>query len=497
MTRSNHMVVGLGASAGGLDAFKAFFANMPANTGMTFIVVQHLAAEHKSLLVELLRAHTRMRIEEATNGTAIAPDRIFVIPPDATLTVKDGALRVAKPAPPRQQRWPVNALFFSLAEEFGELAAGVILAGAGTDGTLGLKAIKEHGGFTLAQALADATPALGMPHSAAATGLVDLVVAVEEMPGKLIQHQKHLHDVEALKGEDGTRDDVLGQLPQISRLLRSRLGHDFTQYKDKTLVRRIQRRMQLLQIKTAPEYLKYLRQKSEEQRLLFHELLINVTQFFRDPTAYEILERSVIPQLIAQTTAEEGIRIWVPGCATGEEAFSIAILIREVMVSHDSARKVQIFATDLDDQAVASARIGRYPRSISGDMSTERFERWFVKDGEDYCPQKAIREMCIFSVHDITKDPPFSRLDLISCRNLFIYLNADAQDRLTQVLHYALRPRGFLFMGSSEGIARHSKLFEVIDKKHRIFRRQAGEGAVPAKIVVPLAAGKRMPVAAV
>ena len=224
MSQSNHMVVGLGASAGGLDAFKAFFANMRANTGMTFIVVQHLAAEHKSLLVELLRAHTRMRIEEATNGTAIAPDRIFVIPPDATLTVKDGALRVAKPAPPRQQRWPVNALFFSLAEEFGELAAGVILAGAGTDGTLGLKAIKEHGGFTLAQALADATPAQGMPHSAAATGLVDLVVAVEEMPGKLIQHQKHLHDVEALKGEDGTRDDVLGQLPQISRLLRSRLG---------------------------------------------------------------------------------------------------------------------------------------------------------------------------------------------------------------------------------------------------------------------------------
>ena len=497
MTRSKHMVVGLGASAGGLEAFKTFFANTPANTGMTFIVVQHLAAQHKSLLVELLRAHTRMRIEEAADGTAIAPDCVFVIQPDATLTVKDGALRVAKPAPPRQQRWPVNALFFSLAEELGELAAGVILAGAGTDGTLGLKAIKEHGGFTLAQALADATPLQGMPHSAAATGLVDLVVPVEEMPAKLIQHQMHLRDVEALKGEDGTRDDVLGQLPQFSKLLRSRLGHDFTQYKEKTLVRRIQRRMQLLQVKTAPEYLKLLRRDGGEQRLLFHELLINVTQFFRDPTAYEVLEKSVIPQVIAQTSAEEGIRVWVPGCATGEEAFSLAILIKEAMVRQDTLRKVQIFATDLDDHAVASARIGRYPRSIAGDMSPERCERWFVKDGEDYCPQKAIREMCIFSVHDFTKDPPFSRLDLISCRNLFIYLNSDAQDRLAQVLHYALRPRGFLFMGSSEGIARHSKLFEVIDKKHRIFRRQAGEGAVPAKIVVPLAAGKRMPVAAV
>src|SRR5262249_13968092 len=482
MTRSNHMVVGLGASAGGLDAFKAFFANMPANTGMTFIVVQHLAAEHKSLLVELLRAHTRMRIEEATNGTAIAPDRIFVIPPDATLTVKDGALRVAKPAPPRQQRWPVNALFFSLAEEFGELAAGVILAGAGTDGTLGLKAIKEHGGFTLAQALADATPLQGMPHSAAATGLVDLVVPVEEMPAKLVQHQKHLLEVEKLKGEDGTRNDVLSELPQIAKLLRSRLGHDFTQYKDKTLVRRVQRRMQLLQIKTGPEYLKDLRQRSEEQRRLFHELLINVTQFFRDPAAYEILEKSVIPQLIAQTTAEDGIRVWVPGCATGEEALSIAILIKEAIIHQDSVRKVQVFATDLDDNAIATARLERYPRSIAADMSPERLERWFVKDGDEYCPHKSIREMCIFSVHDITKDPPFSRLDLISCRNLFIYLNSDAQERLAQLLHYALRPRGFLFMGSSEGITRQSKMFEVIDKKYRIFLRRAGEADSPPKL---------------
>jgi two-component system, chemotaxis family, CheB/CheR fusion protein len=307
------------------------------------------------------------------------------------------------------------------------------------------------------------------------------------MPARILQYQQHLREVDDQKDQDGTRSDVLSHLPQIAALLRARLGHDFSQYKERTLVRRIQRRMQLLGVKDAPDYLNLLRRDKQEQVVLFHELLINVTEFFRDAASFEALEKVVVPQLLSQSTPDEPVRIWVPGCATGEEAFSIAILLKEAMVSQEIVRKVQIFATDLDNHAITTARHGRYPRSIAAHMSAERFERWFVEEGSDYCPLKSIREMCIFSNHDTTKDPPFSRLDLISCRNLFIYLNTEAQSRLLQVFHYALREGGFLFLGSAEGVMRKTKLFETVDKKHRIFQRSSGPSTLPT---APAATGR-------
>ena len=479
MTTSRHLIVGLGASAGGLEAFKGFFVNMPPDSGMAFVLIQHLAPEKKSILAELLRRHTSMDVVEAEEGMEVQPNRVYVIPPDSTLTVKDGRLHLEKPAPVRGQRWPVDVFFTSLAEEQGERAVCIILSGGGSDGTIGLKSIKEHGGFTLAQAEHDSHALSGMPQSAFATGLVDFVMPVEDMPAKLLQYQQHLNEVEERKASDGTREDVANYVAQICSLLHSRTGHDFGQYKIKTLIRRIQRRMQLVQIDAAPDYIRLLRTDSREAQLLFRDLLINVTQFFRDPESFEVLEREIIPKIIEDSRVDDAIRIWVPGCASGEEAYSVTILLKDAMNKREAHRKVQVFATDLDDEAVRTARAGRFPSSVATDMSAERFERWFVQEGDDYCPQKAIREMCIFSVHDILKDPPFSKLDLISCRNLFIYFNSTLQVRLIEAFHYALRPGGYLFLGSSEGVSQQSRLFDVVDKKHRIFQRKNVFASLP------------------
>ncbi len=493
MTSTLHLIVGLGASAGGLEAFKSFFVNMPPDSGMAFVLIQHLAPDKNSILAELLRRHTAMEVLEAEEGVEVQANRVYVIPPDSTLTVKDGRLHLEKPAPIRSQRWPVDAFFTSLAEEQGERAVCIILSGGGSDGTIGLKSIKEHGGFTLAQAEHDSHALSGMPQSASATGLVDFVMPVAEMPAKLLQYQQHLNEVEARKASDGTREDVAHYVAQICSLLHSRTGHDFGQYKQKTLIRRIQRRMQLVQIDAAPDYIRLLRTDGREAQLLFRDLLINVTQFFRDRESFDVLEREVIPKIIEDSRHDDAIRVWVPGCASGEEAYSIAILLKEAMDKRELHRKVQIFATDLDDEAVRMARAGRFPSSIATDMSDERFARWFVQDGDEYCPQKSIRDMCIFSVHDILKDPPFSKLDLLSCRNLFIYLNSTLQVRLLEAFHYALRPGGYLFLGASEGVSQQSRLFDVVDKKRRIFQRKNVFASLPG---FPLAeTAKTLPVA--
>ena len=490
MASNQHLIVGLGASAGGLEAFKGFFVNMPPDSGMAFVLIQHLAPEKKSILAELLRRHTSMDVLEAEEGMEVQPNRVYVIPPDSTLTLKDGRLHLEKPAPVRGQRWPVDAFFTSLAVEQGERAVCIILSGGGSDGTIGLKSIKEHGGFTLAQAEHDSHALSGMPQSAFATGLVDFVMPVEDMPAKLLQYQQHLNEVEERKASDGTREDVANYVGQICSLLHNRTGHDFGQYKQKTLIRRIQRRMQLVQIDAAPDYIRLLRTDSREAQLLFRDLLINVTQFFRDPELFDVLEREVIPKIIDDSRFDDAIRAWVPGCASGEEGYSVAILLREAMTKREAQRKAQIFGTDLDDEAVRMARAGRYPSSVAADMSAERFERWFVQEGDDHCPQKAIREMCIFSVHDILKDPPFSKLDLISCRNLFIYFNSTLQVRLIEAFHYALRPGGYLFLGSSEGVTQQSRLFDVVDKKHRIFQRRNVFASLPG---FPLAEAAKAP----
>ena len=465
------LIVGIGASAGGLEAFKSFFGNTPEDTGMAFVLVQHLSPDYKSMLAELLSKSTSMRVVEAVDGVQITPNCVFVIPPDATLTIEAGRLKVAQPAPPRDRRRPIDTFFQSLAEDQGENAIGIVLAGTGSDGSLGLAFIKEHGGLTLAQADFDSHAMAGMPQSATSTGQVDEVLAVEAMPAYLVAYRQHLLGVVEHKNGDGARKDAGSHLSTIMAALRSRSGHDFSEYKEKTLVRRLQRRMQVLQLDTPDAYIEHYRQQPEELELLFQELLIGVTEFFRDPAAFDALAATVLQDLVAGKGADDEIRIWVPGCSTGQEAFTIAILLREAMEGQRARPKVQIFGTDIDDRAIAITRLGRYRRPTAG-LSSERAERWFIEDGGVCCVVSEIRDMCVFSTHSIIKHPPFSRLDLISCRNLLIYLDADMQDRVMRTFHYALKPHGRLFLGSSESVTRATKLFAVQDKRHRIFERR-------------------------
>ncbi|MCY7354176.1 MAG: PAS domain S-box protein [Lysobacter sp.] len=470
------LIVGIGASAGGLEAFKSFFTHMPPDSAMAFVLVQHLAPHHPSMLAELVGRSTTMPVVEATDGEPVQPGHVYVIPPDATLTIAGGTLQLTKPAPPRQHRWPINTFFTSLAEDQGDCAVSIVLSGTGSDGARGLRAVKEHGGLTLAQAGFDHVAMSGMPASAAATGLVDDVLPVEDMPARLLAHQHYQRASREQAGPDGIRHDVPNHLLEITRLLHADSGHDFSQYKEKTLVRRIQRRMQVVQAQAVPDYIQHLRQQPAELENLFRDLLISVTEFFRDPAAFELLQDRVIPALLADKNAADTLRVWVAGCATGEEAYSIAIALKEAMARGHGQPKLQIFATDIDDRAIAAARAGRFHGPPAG-ISPERLERWFQQEGDDYVVAKPIRELCIFSPHSAIKDPPFTRLDLISCRNLLIYMNSDLQERLVRVFHYALVPGGHLLLGSSEGLSGNARLFSVVDKKHRLYQRREDSNA--------------------
>ena len=479
------LIVGIGASAGGLSAFTAFLKQMPADSGMAFVLVQHLSPDHKSALTELLGRTTTMPVIEAEDGGLVEANNVYVIPPNATLTIEDRRLSVVRPAPPRERRRPIDTFFSSLAEDQGENAVCIILSGTGSDGTIGLKEIKESGGFALAQAEFDHEAMSGMPQSAASTGLVDEVMQVEAMPEKILAYKRHLAAMSGRKDAGGTRQDMAEHLKAIERLLRGKTGHDFSGYKESTVTRRIQRRMQVLQIGDVPEYIARLTKEPDQIGLLFRDLLIGVTKFFRDPDAFAVLEKTVIPKLLENKGAGDQVRIWVAGCATGEEVYSIAFLMREALERSVAQPKVQIFGTDIDDAAVAVARAGRY-RKTTG-ISPERLERWFAEDGEEYCPVKDVREMCVFSTHSVVKDPPFSRLDLVSCRNLLIYMNSDLQDRVLRTFHYALKADGVLFLGPSEGVTRSVKFFTPLDKKHRIFQRKSDAPPGRSEILPPSA----------
>jgi two-component system, chemotaxis family, CheB/CheR fusion protein len=480
------LIVGVGASAGGLAAFRAFLSTMPPKSGMAFVLVQHLAPEHKSILTELLGKITVMPVVEAADGMPVDADRVFVIPPDSTLTIKDRHLQVTRPAPPRERRRPIDTFFSALAEDQGDNAVCIVLAGTGSDGSLGLKAIKENGGLTLAQAESDHIAMSGMPHNATTTGLVDHVLAVEDMPAKLLEYRDHLLLVAGRKDKDGTRIDTTEHMARITTLLLARTGHDFSKYKEKTVTRRIQRRMQVLQADTVSAYIALLRDDPREIELLFRDLLIGVTQFFRDPEAFDALRTSVIEKLFEQRRNDQPVRVWVPGCSTGEEAYSLAMLLCEAMEQQEIAPAVQIFATDIDDRAVEFARAARYKKPV--EISSERLSRWFTENDDDFCPVRRIRAMCVFSVHNVTRDPPFSKLDLISCRNLLIYMDRDLQDRVLRAFHYGLNPDAALFLGPSEGVSHHERLFARLDGKHHIFRRRNADAAFPE---LPLAAAPR------
>jgi two-component system CheB/CheR fusion protein len=465
------LIVGIGASAGGLEAFTTFLEYMPADSGLAFVLVQHLAPDQESALAELLDRHTAMPVLAAEDGAPVEPDHVYTIVPNATLTIEGGCLRLEEPAPARPDRHPIDSFLDSLAADQGENAIGIILSGLGSDGTPGARSIKEHGGLMLAEEEAAhhrAKP--GMPQSAAQSGMVDAILAVEAMPARLMEYRQALADVAGDKDAQGLRRDARGQLAQIMALLNKHAGHDFSHYKDKTVIRRVQRRMQVERVESMAAYVERLRENPREREALFREMLIGVTEFFRDPPAWEALKTRVIAKLVAHRGAADTIRVWVPGCATGEEAYSIAILLAEALAGHDNPPRVQIFGTDLDERAIETARRARYRKPLKG-LSRERRERWFLLENNVFSPVKEIREMCIFSPQSIARDPPFSNLDLVSCRNLLIYLNAELQDTVLRKLHYALKPGGYLFLGLSESVARGGKLFNVLDQKQRIFKR--------------------------
>ncbi len=471
-------VVGIGASAGGIEAFRGFFEKMPADSGLAFVVLLHLPIDSKSMLAGLLAQWTKMRVVEASDWQVIERDCVYVPPPHAIVTLDGAGLRVAPPDvdAPREFR-PIDSFFGSLAAVRGEQAIGIVLSGTGSDGALGLKAIKAQGGVTFAQGIDGTRPEHGdMPSGAIALGVVDLVVPVDAMPAALGR---------LLKGRIGERDLASHKLevPDSERLvicgiLRDELGHDFSQYKDKTFLRRVQRRMQVLNVVDIDAYIKRLREDRPEVIQLFRDLLIRVTSFFRDEGAFQALEQQVIPALFANKGADRSVRVWVPGCATGEEAYSLAILLREQMDRVVACPKVQIFATDIDEPAVVTARLGHYPAVLLDGLSVERRDRFFRRCATGYVVSKEIRDLCTFSPHSIVRDPAFSRMDLISCRNLLIYLDADLQASVIPAFHYSLVPRGFLLLGTSETPVRHEKLFEPFDKASRIFRKRDVEAAL-------------------
>jgi two-component system CheB/CheR fusion protein len=470
-SRAPFPIVGLGASAGGLEAFEGFLRAMPADPGMAFILIQHLDPTHESVLASLLRHYTRMPVVEAGDGMPPEADHIYLIPPNRTLLIEDGVLRLHEPAEPRGHRTPIDAFFRSLARDQGDNAACVILSGAGSDGTLGLREIKEAGGLAIAQTQESARYG-SMPRSASAAGLADHVLPVEQIPATLVEYFRNLGHVRDHKGTNGVRLDTADQLTRICAIIQTRTGHDFNRYKKNTLLRRIQRRMQVLQVTDVADYIEALRKNDDEVRQLFRDLLINVTQFFRDKDAFATLARSVIPRIVDNRDTDAQIRVWVPGCSTGEEAYSLAILLAERMRETGNSIRAQIFASDIDEEALDVGRIGRYPESIAEDVSPERLARFFTASEGGYTVIKELRDMCIFSVHSVIKDPPFSKLDMISCRNLLIYLGSELQAKLIPIFHYALKPDGFLFLGTSENVSQHGRLFESVDAGQRLFVRR-------------------------
>lgn len=464
-------IVGIGASAGGLSAFQTFFTAMPptSEAGMAFVLVQHLAPDHTSMLAELIQRHTKMRVLQVEDGVKVQPNCVYIIPPAHDMALINGTLQLLEPAAPRGQRLPIDFFFNSLAQDQQDHAIGIILSGTGSDGSQGIKSIKEAGGMVIIQS-PETAEYDGMPSSAIATGLADYILSPAEMPKQLIGYTAHTFG-NLTRQEFRAASKSQNILNKIFVLLRVQSGHDFSQYKPSTIQRRIQRRMAIHQIEQIEEYLKYLQDFPAEIEALFHDLLIGVTNFFRDPEVFTALRTKVLPQLFNLKDSEKIIRIWSVGCSSGEEAYSIAILLREYMTEMSLSYTVQIFATDIDTQAIASARRGVYPASIAENVSVERLKRFFTIEGNgNYRIHKSIRDMLIFSEQNIIKDPSFSKLDLISCRNLLIYLNLEVQKQIIPLFHYSLNPGGFLLLGSSESIGEFSDLFDVVDQKSKIYQ---------------------------
>ncbi|HEY8125350.1 MAG TPA: chemotaxis protein CheB [Methylocystis sp.] len=476
-------IVGIGASAGGLRALEQFFETVTADLGMAFVIITHLAPDRESFLTDILARHTSLTVHVASDGQKVEPNSVYVLPPNASLTISGGALRLRQIEHGHSERSPVDVFFSSLAQECGEYAVGIVLSGSGSDGVLGIKAIKEQGGLVLAQSSDGTQPSFsGMPDSAIASGLVDFAVPVEDMAAKLAENRQSIGLVDALAGNGapvGDHPDAKS-IEMLYAVLRTQMGHDFSGYKKRTFIRRVHRRMQINHCDTLKGYVDLLQRDHEEPARLFRDLLINVTSFFRDAEAFDAFEKIVVPRLFERRGAADTVRVWVPGCSTGEEVYSIAILLREHMDKSTGSPRVTVFATDIDERALSVARAARYPPALMKGVSPERRERYFTNHSGSFVVAKAVRDLCVFSVHSVLRDPPFSRMDLISCRNLLIYFGADAQRQALPTLHYALRPGGLLFLGKAETIGRFSEMFAPVDKANCIF--QSRDTGVPARM---------------
>ncbi|KPP97640.1 chemotaxis protein CheB [Marinobacter sp. HL-58] len=461
-------IVGIGASAGGLAALEDFFRHTPADTGMAFIVVQHLDPTQKALLPELLQRFTDMPVQEARQDQHIQPNTVYVIPSNAELTVTDNLLKLQQPREPRGMRLPINVLFSSLASARSERAIAVVLSGMGSDGTLGLQAIRATGGLAVVQEPGSAEFD-AMPLSAIAAGCADIVAPASELPGRILSYNTHVTEPDESKPPARSLepiDAIIGILQQNTR-------HDFSLYKPSTLLRRIERRMAIHGIATMPDYIRYLEENSQEVQLLFKELLIGVTSFFRDPDAWDYLCKEALPALIERNRSGTGLRAWVVGCSTGEEAYSLAMVITEVLEQVKPKQDIgfQIFASDLSLEAIAVARAGRYPESIEAQVSKQRLARFFTRSDNGYQINQPIRDKVLFAQHDVILDPPFTKLDLLACRNLLIYFDPMLQRRLLPLFHYSLRENGLLMLGNSETVGRLNHLFEPLKQRLRLYRR--------------------------
>lgn len=486
----NFPIIGIGASAGGLETLEMFFTHLPDDTGisMSFIVVQHIPPDYKSILTELLKQYTKLQVYEAEDGMVIAPNSVYVIPANRELTIRKGRLCLNVPNRPRGLCLFIDILFRSLAQEQKERSVCIVFSGAGTDGTLGLKAVKDEGGMAMAQD-PDTAAYKSMPRSAVDTGLVDYVLPPGEMPEYLISYIKHSFGKEKKLARLLSRKDT-DSLQKILTLIHAHTGHDFSGYKQSTIVRRIERRLAVNMIEQQEDYLSFLQQNPAEVEALFRELLVGVTRFFRDTEAFDAVKEKIIPRLFENKRPGDSIRIWVPACSTGEEAYSLAILIREYLQGVKKHYKVQIFATDIDSRAIEYARSGFYPAGVAADVSPARLKRFFTWDPDcnTYQIEKAVRNMLVFAEQNATGDPPFSRLDMISCRNLLIYMDHELQKKVLHLFHYALNHSGFLFLGTSETISEFGDFFDAVDRRWRLYQSKGimALHSVPKNFLSPL-----------
>ncbi|MEP7056435.1 MAG: chemotaxis protein CheB, partial [Caldimonas sp.] len=473
-------IVGIGASAGGLAALARFFEAMPARNGMAFVVVLHLSPSHESHASEILQRSTRMPVSQVRDSAPIEADHVYVIPPGQQLTLSDGHLQLTETERVKGRPVAIDIFFRTLAQVHRTRAVSIVLSGVGSDGAVGLADVKEHGGITIAQAPEDAEQD-GMPRAAISTGLIDFVLPVVEMPQKLIDLWANARAIQlpadvadSVRAEPPASLDAAREaekaLQEIMALVQTRTRHDFRHYKRATILRRIERRLQVRSVPHLPAYRDQLHQDPSETRALLQDLLISVTNFFRDRLAFEALERDVLPTLVKELEPGEDLRAWTPGCATGEEAYSLAMLLHEALGVREPAAGFQIFATDIDERAIAIARKGAYPGAIVTDVAPVRLRAYFNAAGEQFQVKKQVRDHVLFASHNVLRDPPFSRLHLICCRNLLIYLDREAQARILETFRASLLPGGLLFLGSSESAEALPQAFTVVDKKHRIYR---------------------------